>query len=171
MQQGQLASGGMCPPWAGQQLEGRAERPFASSGWKPCTRLQKNTNEWQRDSYPDARQRSRGQRGAHSEAHVASGSSQRVTALRRAPSAPRDGQGSVQPSQDLRVSCKSEARNLRRERRRASAVGRNICWAPYHIINDWNQVEAKDGWRPLGKAPHVCQADLRRPSKEIDRIT
>lgn len=57
------------------------------------------------------------------------------------------------------------------KKRHILAVGGDLYRAPCSIINDWIQAEAKDGWWPLGKTPHVCQPDLRRPWEEIDRIT
>lgn len=47
------------------------------------------------------------------------------------------------------------------ERKCILAVRRDICWAPYNIINNWNQVEAEDCPEPPGKKPVYCD-DLMR---------
>lgn len=51
------------------------------------------------------------------------------------------------------------------ERKCILAVRRDICWAPYNIINNWNQVEAEDCPEPPGKKP-VYRDDLLRPRKK-----
>lgn len=52
------------------------------------------------------------------------------------------------------------------ERKCILAVRRDICWAPYNIINNWNQVEAEDCPEPPGKKP-VYRDDLMRPRKKF----
>lgn len=52
------------------------------------------------------------------------------------------------------------------ERKCILPVRRDICWAPYNIINNWNRVEAEDCSEPPGKKYVYCD-DLMRPSKKF----
>lgn len=56
------------------------------------------------------------------------------------------------------------------ERKCILAVRRDICWAPYNIINNWNQVEAEDCPEPPGKTPAYCD-DLMGPRKKLTGLS
>lgn len=164
-QPGQLAPGSLCH-LAGQQLEGRAAAPLCLGDGSPGHE-DKGIQISGRVRVTLALAGAPLGISAQEEAcihGVSESSPQRST---RACTTPGGGRSRAPCSQEAQVNCQSKARNMGTRRKCTLAVRRDICWAPCRIINNWNQVEERDGWGPLG---NLRQADLTSLWEEIDGI-